>query len=168
MSKVFGSKSIYAPVRSDKTRIIVSYEYQEEPDGENATWQEIVFYKKINPTVDKGTIKKAILNDINQQTEEKIVTGLTWEGMNVWLSTENQLNFKASYDRAVQKAGATLPVTFKIGEDAEGKPFYHTFDTMAEFEDFSDKIDEHRQACLTEGNQRKDAIDWTAYGIEEK
>ena len=37
--------------------------------------------------------------------------------MPVWLSSENQFNYKAAYDLAVQTGGATLPVTFKFGTD---------------------------------------------------
>ena len=41
---------------------------------------------------------------------------MTWNDIPVWLSTENQLNFKSVYDMAVQAAGASLPVEFKLGE----------------------------------------------------
>ena len=56
--------------------------------------------------------------DINARTDEKIISGLVWTtrpggAIPVWLSTENQFNFKSAYDLAVQKV---LPVTFKMGE----------------------------------------------------
>ena len=87
-------------------------------------------------------VKDAIIADINARTDEKIVGGLVWtpqaggDPIPVWLSTENQFNFKSAYDLAVQKQGATLPVTFKMGEDEEGNPVYHTFETMEDADDF--------------------------------
>ena len=50
----------------------------------------------------------------------------------VWLSTENQYNYKAAYDLAVQTGGETLPVTFKFGSDEQ--PEYHTFEKLDESE----------------------------------
>jgi hypothetical protein len=35
--------------------------------------------------------------------------------MPVWLSTENQFNYKAAFDLATQTGGKSLPVTFKFG-----------------------------------------------------
>ena len=64
----------------------------------------------------KEELTKLITDEINARTNRKIIEGLTWNGIPVWLSTENQLNFKSAYDMAVQAAGASLPVEFKLGE----------------------------------------------------
>jgi hypothetical protein len=114
-------------------------------------------------------VKDAILGDINAQTDEKIISGFVWtptaggDPKPVWLSTENQFNFKSAYDLAVQKNGATLPVTFKMGEDEEGKPVYHTFETMEDADDFYIKAVAYINQTLAEGWAEKDSIDWEPY-----
>lgn len=79
----------------------------------------------------------------------------------MWLSTENQLNYKAAYDLAVQTEGKTLPVTFKFG--TEDEPSYHTFDTLEELADFYLKATEYVQNTLAEGWKKKDAFDLSLY-----
>ena len=85
--------------------------------------------------------------------------------MPVWLSAENQFNYKSAYDLAVQTAGATLPVTFKFGTDEQ--PQYRKFTTLDELTDFYSKAMAYIQTTLAEGWKEKDAIDWAAYGKEE-
>lgn len=63
----------------------------------------------------------------------------------------------------MQKDGATLPVTFKMGEDAEGNPVYHTFETMEDADDFYLKAVAFINQTLAEGWTRKDSIDWEPY-----
>ena len=131
-------------------------------DGVHATWYEIYKYRKITPNVN---VKEEILADINAQTDQKILTGFEWEGKKVWLSSENQFNFKAAHDLAVQTNGESLPVKFKLGEEEDGTPVYHNFDTLAEIQDFYTKAIAFINTCLNEGWERKDAIDWSEYGI---
>lgn len=97
---------------------------------------------------------------INEQTEQAIVGGLVWNGKPVWLSQENQMNFKNAYDLAVQTEGATLPLKLKVGEDAEGKTVYHTFNSLTAFKDFISKTTQHVIACLQEGWREKDGVDY--------
>lgn len=106
-------------------------------------------------------IKSLISGWINQQTDEKILSGFVYDGTAVWLSTENQFNYKAAYDLAVQTAGATLPVTFKFGPDAE--PCYRTFNTVDELSDFYIKAMAHVQQTLADGWAAKDAINLNLY-----
>lgn len=162
MNKVFGTLNDYALVKEDASRIIVSYDLERVGDSDNYTWYEIYFYKKQGkPNFDKA--KDAILNDINERTNMKILNGMVWEEQKIWLSSENQFNFKAAYDLAVQTEGQSLPVTFKIGEDDEENPIYHEFDDMNEFTNFYVSAISHVNTCLTEGWQKKDNIDFDAY-----
>lgn len=167
MNKVFGLISEYAPVREEGTRTVISYGMT-AVDEQNATWYEIYLSKKQNANVGLKEIKDAIIADINSRTDEKIISGFVWtpEGgdpIPVWLSTENQFNFKSAYDLAVQKNGATLPVTFKMGEDAEGTPVYHTFETMEDADDFYIKAVAFINQTLAAGWDEKDGMDWTPY-----
>ena len=162
-NKYYGKKSAYSPLREDYSRIIASYG-KEDVNENYATWYEVYFYKKQNPSPSVEQIKDAIIADINSQTDEKILTGFVWNDIPVWLSSENQFNFKAAYDLAVQTQGASLPMKFKLGEDAEGTPIYYTFEDIAEFTDFYTKAVRYINQCLDEGWQKKDNIDWSEYG----
>ena len=83
--------------------------------------------------------------------------------MKVWLSAENQFNYKAAYDLAIQTAGATLPVTFKFGTD--DVPCYHTFLTVEELTDFYTKAMRHIQFALATGWNNKDAFNLESYRV---
>ena len=95
---------------------------------------------------------------VNALTDRKILTGFQWQGHHVYLSTENQFNFKAAYDLAVQTAGATLPVTFKLGEDPDtATPTYFTFQDMQTFTHFYTSAIAFINQALNDGWQQKDA-----------
>lgn len=99
---------------------------------------------------------------INAHTDDVIRTRFVWNGKPVYLSTENQNNFKAAYDIAVQTEGATLPVKFKLGEDADGKPVYHTFTKIEPFTDFIYHAFAFITDTLQNGWAEKDGIDYEA------
>ena len=120
-------------------------------DGEEITATQAFDHKPV-----KEELTKLITDEINARTNRKIIEGLTWNGIPVWLSTENQLNFKAAYDLAVQAGGQNLPVTFKLGEDADGKAVYHTFATTEELSEFYLASVEHIHQCLEHGWQLKE------------
>ena len=101
--------------------------------------------------------RSAVLADINQRVKAKIIGGFVWTGINVWLSTENQMNF-------VQ---AIAPVTLKIGENEEGEAVYQQFDTQEELKAFADACILWRQQCLQEGWQKKDSMDWGPYESQD-
>ena len=169
MNKVEGNKTDFAPVREDASRVIISYGYKEVEGTDRATWREIYLYKRQTPQISAALVRQAVLADINARTDKKIISGFVWtpegsdEGIPVWLSTENQFNFKSAYDLAVQKQGATLPVTFKMGEAEDGTPVYHTFETMADADDFYLQAVAYINQTLADGWREKDSIDWTPY-----
>ena len=82
-------------------------------------------------------IKETVINWYNNQTDRAILSGFSYEGNTVWLSTENQFNYKAAYDLARQSNGATLPVKFKFGSDE--KPVYRVFENIEDLTDFYTK-----------------------------
>ena len=106
-------------------------------------------------------IKNAILDAINKDVDQKILSGFTWKDMPVWLSTENQFNYKAAYDLAVMAQGKTLPVVFKFG--TIDTPVYHTFDTLEDISDFYLSAMAYISKTLEEGWKLKDSIDWSEY-----
>lgn len=115
------------------------------------------------PTIDE--IKNLVIAWYNAKVDKAILSGFSYEDNPVWLSAENQFNYKSAYDLAVQTAGATLPVTFKFGTDEQ--PKYRKFSTLDELTDFYVKAMAYIQSTLAAGWKEKDAIDWSAYGKED-
>lgn len=141
----------------DKWR--VRWDVQPGENG-NASYMEEEFTHK--PTDEE--IRSTVMTWYNEQTDTAILSGFEWHGMKVWLSTENQFNYKSAYDLAVQTGGSTLPVTFKFGTDTE--PHYHTFETLEELTDFYTKEVKHIQDTLTNGWKKKDAFKLVKYQME--
>ena len=138
-------------------------------DEENATWFEIYFYKKQVSLLSLANVKKAIIDDIDERTNEKILSGFVYKDndgidRNVWLSAENQRNYSEA-QRIADKVGADNyePTTFKIGEDEEGRACYKTFGTLDELNQFYVMAFSHIKQCLFEGWNEKDNIDFKPY-----
>lgn len=171
MSKVHGPKTCYVPIRENATQVIVSYDFK--ADGKkNAYWQEVYFNKNRTAKPSLEQIKAAVLADINRQTDEKILKGFVWtpeggEPVNVWLSLENQQNFSEAHNIAKDHPEAILPVKFKISENEDGTPIYHTFETFEELDGFYLAGAAFKVQCLQEGWQRKDSMDWSPYEPDE-
>lgn len=136
----------------------VRWDVQESENG-TASYMEEEFNHK--PTDDE--IRSTVISWYNGQTDEAILSGFSYENTPVWLSSENQFNYKSAYDLAVQTGGKTLPVTFKFGTDTE--PHYHTFDTLEELTDFYTKAMRHMQDTLADGWKKKDAFNLDLYRV---
>lgn len=130
-------------------------------DGEAASWIEHNFDHR--PTL--AEIRAVVLQWYNAEIDRKILSGFVWRDMSVWLSSENQFNYKAAFDLATQMQGenGTLPVTFKFGTDEE--PVYFEFVDMETFTDFYIQSIAYRNSVLTAGWAEKDATDWKAYEV---
>lgn len=154
MEKIIVSERNDRLIRFKTGKAVLTYGYWEEQrDGETVgcSWYHVWY---VSPTNEE--VVKAITDAVNAQTDEKILSGYVWNGINVWLSRENQFNFKAAYDVAVQSNGAILPVNFKLGEDERGNPLYYTFSDMDEFVAFYTGAIMYIQQTLAEGWQEKD------------
>lgn len=162
MDKIYGSPKrqdgLYK-VGRDKYELIYGFG-QDEQGGWN--WRQRFNYK---PTMSE--IREVIISLINEETNKRILTGFTWGGKPVWLSAENQMNFKSSHDIAVQSEGANLPVKFKLGEDENGTPVYHTFTKTEPFTDFMTRAVAFINSTLNEGWKEKDSVDWSKFEIEQ-
>lgn len=136
--------------------------YEEDEDGNKVetqlgTWTEALVPFK--PSLEQ--LKKLVLDAINKDVDEKILSGFVWKDMPVWLSTENQFNYKAAYDLAVMSQGQSLPVTFKFGTTES--PVYYTFETLDDISDFYISAMAYINSTLAEGWKLKDGIDWSVY-----
>lgn len=185
MIKTFGLKSEYAPIKKlgeDYYKISWNYEevkdmvYKESdevdedgkkvriPTGEYVDTDYCTYtYETIHfePTIEY--IKNLITTYYNNQVDNKILSGFVWNEIPVWLSSENQFNYKAAYDLAVQTEGQSLPVKFKFGTTNE--PVYYTFESIEDFTSFYTSAITYINTCLAEGWEKKDSIDWGEYNV---
>lgn len=134
----------------------IRFDVQKNEDG-SADYMEHQFYAK--PTLEE--VKTIITNYINEQTDLKILSGLKYDNQMVWLSSENQANYKAAYDLAVQTQGESLPYKVKLG--TEDVPVYREFSSLQDFKVFFLTVQRHIYDTINEGWARKDAIDWRLY-----
>ena len=122
---------------------------------------DYMIFTGVKPT--KKMIKTEIEEYIDSYTSKKITTGFVYNGEKINLSKENQLNYKAAFDLAMQTNGMNLP--YKIKTKSNGTSEYIIFSTIDEFYDFYLKMNAYIQKCLEEGWERKDSIDYSVYEI---
>jgi hypothetical protein len=104
------------------------------------------------PTLDE--IKEILKTTINEATAAKIQSGFVWNGIIVWLSTEQQSNFNQ-----IALGGVDYPLTLKLGEKSDGSPSYFTFNSSDEFDEFRKAVTNFILKAVTEGYAEKDALD---------
>ena len=161
MVRTAGLKENFAPIKEIFDNVyVISWDYKENPNG-YASWMFHRFDHK--PTLYE--IKETILGAYNSEVDDKILNNFSWNGMPVWLSSENQFNYKAAYDLAVQTQGESLPVTFKFGSTEE--PVYYTFTNLEELSQFYMAAINFINTTLSDGWVKKDSIDWSVYEINE-
>ena len=169
-NKYCGNVSDYAPVSEDQSRVVIMYGLKE--DGDKAEWYQIDFYKKQGkPTFEAA--KKAIEEDINARVDDAILCGYPWtilhgddagKAVKVWLSKENQSNFKAKYDLHFTKPEAlTFPTLYKVAEDENGDAVFEEFQSFEELEQFYLGGLGYIEQCYQAGWAEKKSIDWTPY-----
>ena len=152
MSKINIKLSDFKTIQTDGSQITVCYGLK-QVSGNIYECQEVVLPKTQHNQLTFDVVKEAIIADINSRVKSAIIGGFVWQDKPVWLSEENQLNFSQG----------VVPVTLKIGEQEDGTPIYHKFDTDEELRAFNDDCNVWKQQCLTEGYKEKDGIDWNAY-----
>ena len=136
------------------------YEVDEEgnkTETQLGTWMETWLSGK--PSIEQ--VKGIILDAMNKEIDQKILSGFVWKDMSVWLSSENQFNYKAAYDLAVMSQGKSLPITFKFGTTEQ--PVYHTFESLEDISDFYLSAMTYINKTLEDGWKLKDGIDWSVY-----
>lgn len=161
MIRTTGKIEEYTPVKvvnEEDNLYLIRFDKQDNEDG-TATWMEEMIRTK--PT---ELLAKNIISDYyNEQVDNAIIGGMTWKEMPIWLSMENQMNYKAAYDLAVQTNGSNLPLVFKFGD--EFNPVYHTFETLDDLRDFYTSAFAHVMQCYKDGWAKKDSIDYSVYNV---
>jgi len=146
-------------------RVRTDFKEQEEQQA-GRTRRSVTFVEtEIPHKPTMAEVREFVFGVINAQTDEKILSGMTWGTKPVWLSEENQKNFSEAQRVAQMMPEAILPVTFKLGENAEGEPVYHEFTTAEELTQFYLTTVGYINACLQEGWQKKDTFDFTPYEL---
>lgn len=105
-------------------------------------------------------IKNVILDFENKNIDEKILSGFVWRDMPIWLSTENQFNYKAAFDIA-STFGGTWPLVFKFGTPEN--PVYYEFKEFDSLRDFYMSAMAYINNTLAIGWMKKDNINWSEY-----
>ena len=137
-------------VRWDVVEVEGGYDYQEK-----------LFIGK--PTLEQ--VKDLIDSYYNKKCDEEIVSGYSYEGVPVWLSQENQLNFKAAFDLCLQLEGATLPLKFKFGTNT--KPVYKEFTNVEDLKAFYVDAITYIQSTLHKYWDLKDAVNLDEYELPD-
>lgn len=159
MEKIYGTDKAQNGLVKVGRKWIAFYGFFTDPDTGSGYEYRHTFTEK--PTITQ--VKKIITAQINSDIDRKILCGFVWKDMPVWLSSENQFNYKAAFDLAAQTGGANLPVRFKFGTDDE--PQYYTFSNLEDLTDFYTKALKYVDSILNEGWKEKDSIDWSVYDI---
>lgn len=159
MQRVSGAEPQYLRIaHKRKGTYAIAVDVRQDEDGQ---YSYVEYLFDHYPSMDE--IRAAVNGYYNSITDEAILSGFTYEGVPVWLSSENQFNFKAAFDLAVQTNGASLPVKFKFGTEAE--PVYKTFTTVESLKDFYVAAIAYIQTCLEEGWEKKDSVDYNSYRL---
>ena len=156
--KVVAEKRQDQVIKIGVKNYLLIYGYGTDEDGNGYNFRKNYDHK---PT--KTELKEDITQLIDGITDSKILQGFRWNEVSVYLSTENQMNFKAAFDLNMQTGGLMLPVKFKLGEDAEGNAVYHTFENMEDFTNFYTSAVSYINQCLNEGWAEKDSLDMSSY-----
>lgn len=119
------------------------------------------------PSLDE--IKAIINKQIDDDTDETILHGMTWEGKPVKLDSESQTNLLGLMLSA-QGGMATFPKKYKLGDYPDGSAAYHEFADAAEFIAFVSAAIEHKDNAYAKGWNEKEALEksnWSAFTINE-
>ena len=159
MKKAIGNSSKYIEcINPKKNKWKIRWDFQTQDEGIVEDMEEDFDHK---PTDDE--IKDIIVKWHNSEIDKEIISGFTWNGLPIWLSMENQFNYKTAFDAAVMSNSATLPVTFKFGSD--DNPTYYEFKTIEELSDFYYKAIAYVQSVLQKGWNQKDSFNIKNYQV---
>ena len=99
-------------------------------DEETYTYKQFKFSHK--PTIEE--VKEVITQYYNEKANNEIINGFKWNDMNIWLSLENQINYKAIYDLININENLVFPLHLKFHKN--GEDIIYTFETKDEYLDF--------------------------------
>ncbi len=137
-------------------RWLVSWRKDINDTNDNVIFMAEVFNHK--PNIEE--IREVIEAYYNQEVQEKIKQGFKWKDYNVWLSLENQINYKSIYD-LIENKTLEKPPTIKVYKEL--KSAYYQFNSLQEFKDFYSEISMFIKNTLEEYWLIKDDINYSEY-----
>ena len=146
----------YVPIKFANGKYIISWGLEKNKDG-SYSWKYFFATKKPTP----AEIKNILDAYINDNTKNSIINNFYWNGMHVYLSIENQIDYKLLFDITTLCGGENLPEKIKF--NINGETIYYEFETLDEFTSFMIAMNKHIRTCLAKGNELKDSIDYTQY-----
>lgn len=164
MNRANGNKGIALkecvnPVKN-KWRVRWGVTPTDETDENVDFWEE-----EFGHEPSKDEIQAFINNAIDTEAQEKILSGLKYNGLLVWLSAENQRNYTATAIRIQTGDTTALPVKVKLGTDEA--PTLQEFATAGDFLAFFNTVNKHISDVVAEAWKAKLNIDWDAYNLKE-
>lgn len=143
----------------------VRTDIQPDTDGESGEQKGVTFIETEYPYKPSlAEIVAYVTAVMNKQIDASIIGGYTWNGIPVWLSTENQFNYLMTLILAKLYEGTDLvkfPIIFKLGTDED--PVMHPFQNLQELESFCFGAFNYIQGVLAQGWKDKAAFDFTPY-----
>lgn len=103
----------------------------------------------------RAEVRAVIEGHINDLTDRRILTGLTFRDLPVWLSPDNQRNFAA-----FAAVTPPLPMHIKVGEHPDGTPAVLVAKTKRDIADLYAAVSRHIAAALADGWAEKAAVDY--------
>jgi len=163
MEKIYGATAAQDGLyKIGRSKYELIYGYGKDSDEQEFGWN----YRQrftYQPSLDE--IKKIIFDQIDAETDEKILNGFVYDGISVVLSAETQFNFLGTLMN-IQGGGVEFPKTFKLGETEDGTPLFHDFVDAAEFVTFCGLATKHKEACYSEGWAQKAAFSADAFELQ--
>lgn len=160
MEKIYGTKQRQdCLVRTGRSKWILFFGFWKDDEKSESGWEyRHTFNRK--PTLSE--VKEIVVSAINKTTEEKIINGFVWNKKQIYLSTENHLNFSA----IERSENIPYPLTLKINEQEDGTPIYHTFENADDFIAFSQSVCAYVIKTVQDGWREKDSVDWTMFNLK--
>ena len=142
---------------------------RERQDGEQQYIYEWLFLDH-KPT--REEMAALIYEHINARCDAAILEGGVYTTLEdeprrcrLYLSQQNQFNWKAIYDMACRLEGRNLPAVFKMGVSDEDA-YYYTITSMRQLEHFILSVFKFIETTLAACWQAKQSVDFTPYTLD--
>ena len=160
MNTIIGNLKQYKPItHNEKTKSYIVSWGLKNIGGNNYQWNYKIFTSK--PSL--STIKDTINSSINEKTKSYIINNFRWNGMSIYLSLENQIDYTLLFNTTLLLEGSNLPeqVKFKVN----GENVYYTFETIDDMKDFVIAMNKHIRMHIANGNKAKEEINYDEYKL---
>ena len=157
-----GLKSDFRPIVRSNTQTLIAWDFKPIVGEDN---KETIFAEWVETILQKDAsfeeIKDIILNYYNSIIKKEIISGFVWKGHKVWLSEENQINYKSLYDLLKDEGKEKINIVLKFGDDINIE--YYKMTSLKEFKTFYIDYLSYIKETIKNGWEIKDKINWDLY-----